>query len=126
MALAVHKINHPSDATGKWLDSVCMPVPEFVYHTLLTAATDKSIAVPAGATHAVITTDNVAPVFMKANAAASVPAGDVVDGTGSSALPAGYPVIYQLEPMSDTTVISTLHFISTGVPKVTISWWKYQ
>lgn len=123
MALGIPRIIHPTDFTSKWLDAFTTGIYEYIYHTLLAAATDKSVAVPAGATHAIIM-GSLGGTYMKANAAAVVPASDVFDGTGSMALQNGAPILLQLGPMSDGTVISTLHFISAGTPIVTIAWFK--
>jgi hypothetical protein len=123
MAIGIHKINRPRDFTAHDLNPSCMPLPEYVYHTILTATANKAITVPAGATHALVSSDNVAVTAMKVNGAAATPASDVVDGTGSTIL-STMPTLYSLEPQSDGTVISNLNFISAGTPKISISWWK--
>lgn len=124
MALGVSRVIHPRDFMGNVLDSQCVNLPEYIYDVVLVAATDQSVAVPAGANYASISTNAGGAAYMKANSAAQVPGANVLDGSGSYAIPQNVPFLVSLGNLSDGTAVTSLHFISAGTPVISIAWYK--
>jgi len=83
-----------------------------VNNYLLVANTNKAVTVPAGANYAIFSAN--ADIWVEMGGAATVPAGDVTDGTGSEL----NPTIRKVEPGG------TIGVISEYAAKVSITFYK--
>lgn len=83
-----------------------------VNNYLLVASTNKAVVVPAGCNYAIFAAN--ADIWVEMGSAATIPAGDVTDGTGSEL----NPTIRKVEPGR------TIGIISESAAKVSITFYK--
>jgi hypothetical protein len=100
----IHR-NHISDVTG------AIKVG-YVNTYLLTVSTNKAVTIPTGSRYAIFAA--TADIWVKMGGAASIPAGDTTDGTGSEL----NPTIRFVEGQT------TLGIISAAAAKVSVAFYK--
>lgn len=101
-------------ATARTPPQSYFPVSDFVDHRVLAASTAEVHDIPAGSVSVIISTDQ--DLYVRRNATAAVPSGDVTDGTGAALVPAGVGRAFELSG------VSYLSLISAAAAKVTLEW----
>lgn len=93
-------------------DTGVIPPSDTVYNLVLAANTEKIVTIPTGANIAVFS--GTGNFYCRFDATVSVPAVDIVDGTGG-----------ELNPVSRVvTRMTTIHLISSAIMIVTISFYN--
>lgn len=92
------------------------PCSDSIYNLVLSSNTEDHVTVPTGATYVVISaTANTYIKVGSSSVAATVPASDITDGTGSDLNPSGYqlyPGDVQVSCISGSSSIVSLAFYS--------------
>ena len=110
---AIKPVVFPRDANNE-ADRI-LPIQCHSNTLLLAAATNETIAVPAGAKFALISAS--AEAWVKTDGAfGAVPAADITDGTAGICLRAGVPYEFAVEGLGGTN----LNFIATATPLVNV------
>lgn len=102
------------------IDATMLEQSDYRDVRVLAASVNEDHTVPSGAAYCLISSD--AELWVKPGGTATIPAGDVTDGTGQICVRAGKERIIRL--IEGTAAITTLGLISAGTPKVTLEFFK--
>lgn len=113
---AVNVIQTPKNSLYSPPSESSVIFPEYTSARALSANTNESVTIPAGATHVMISPSNI--VWVKLGGTATVPT-DTDDGTASEAVGANMYRLFELPSGS-----SSIGVISNATPIVTFSFYK--